>query len=139
MSDLHPATPLGSPPASGPVQPEAPTPGKAAYEAYLPLAYDTCDNSPWDERDPRDRDAWEAAAGAAAFRWHQLEAERDHYRDLLAREDADFEPRLAVLDSVIAERDRYRAALERIRGDSHLHGYGWPQHVARKALEARDA
>jgi len=43
----------------------AKTPGQVAYEAWLPLAYDTCDGSPWDERDQRDRDAWEAAAQAA--------------------------------------------------------------------------
>lgn len=47
-----------------------PTLGEVFYKTWLPLAYDTCDTSPLDRRDPRDRDAIEAGAadvGAAAI------------------------------------------------------------------------
>lgn len=49
---------------------DGPTLGEVFYATWLPLAYDTCDTSPFGQRDPRDREALEAgaaAAGAAAI------------------------------------------------------------------------
>jgi hypothetical protein len=82
--------------------------------------------------------ALEAELHAARQAHAALAAERDEAVKRLAREDADFDARVAELDSVIAERDCYRAALEAIAGQHQL-GRSVAMNIAREALEGGHA
>lgn len=129
MSDVHPATPLGSPRPDddpharhlldyAPPPPATPAPGQAAYEAWAAIV------APhpwrWDQLDGTLRAAWDVSAQAAITagtgrilaQAARYKHERDEARAQLAKEDADFDARLKIVDELIAERDALQRQLD---------------------------
>lgn len=93
MTGIHPATPLGSPPA-------ATTPGQAAYEAYRHFPGPTMmplgdERFAWERLQADDREAWEHAA-IVAIRCSDRVADYVMLRDRMY--------------AAIAERDQLQAA-----------------------------
>lgn len=112
MSDLHPAAPLGSPPAT--------TPGHAAflghYEVTAGMAIAVAS---WDMQPAGVRAAWERGAGEAIF-WNAEHADSDaealqaaivigHAANMLLE---------SANQSLEAECKRLRAVIEKLGGDS---------------------
>jgi hypothetical protein len=105
MSDVHPATPLGSPPATG----TAPTPGRAACDAFWAAIGAGPDgeqppDAAWNwAHEANACAAWEAAAQAAITRGtgrilaqaHRYRAERDEARAQLSELQADLSHTMA--------------------------------------------